>query len=99
MRAFRTDSTHDDFKALVTALDADLAIRDGDQTIFYSQFNKIDTIKNAIVIYEDDKPAACGAIKAYEAHCMEVKRMYTIPEFRGRGLASAVISELEKWAI
>ncbi len=29
---------------------------------------------------------------------MEVKRMYTSPESRGKGIASAVLKELEKWA-
>ncbi len=29
---------------------------------------------------------------------MEVKRMYTVPTHRGKGLASQVLNELEKWA-
>jgi GNAT superfamily N-acetyltransferase len=29
---------------------------------------------------------------------MEVKRMYTLPEYRGKGIASIVLAELEKWA-
>ena len=29
---------------------------------------------------------------------MEVKRMYTLPEYRGKGLAAMVLSDLEKWA-
>jgi len=29
---------------------------------------------------------------------MEVKRMYTIPEWRGKGIASVILSELESWA-
>ena len=29
---------------------------------------------------------------------MEIKRMYTSPESRGKGIASSVLSELEGWA-
>jgi GNAT superfamily N-acetyltransferase len=30
---------------------------------------------------------------------MEVKRMYTHPDHRKKGIASAVLSELEQWAV
>lgn len=29
---------------------------------------------------------------------MEVKRMFTMPEARGKGLASQILNELENWA-
>ncbi len=94
----RTDSNHPDFIALVKELDEDLARRDGNDHTFYSQFNKITMIKHAIVAYADGKPVACGAIKEFSPTSMEVKRMYTLPESRGRGIASAVLTALEAWA-
>lgn len=94
----RTDSGDPDFVELVRQLDADLAQRDGEDHSFYAQFNKIDTIKHAIVAYEDDRAVGCGAIKEYAPGTVEVKRMYTLPESRGKGVASQVLSELELWA-
>lgn len=94
----RTDSSHPDFIALVKRLDADLAIRDESDHAFYDQFNKIDKIRHALVGYEEDRPVACGAIKEFEPGVMEVKRMYTLPEKRGKGIAAQVLAELEKWA-
>ncbi len=94
----RTDSAHQDFIALVRALDADLARRDGSDHSFYAQFNKIDKIKYVVVAYEDGKPVGCGAIKEFAPGIMEVKRMYTLPESRGKGIATKVLDELEKWA-
>ena len=94
----RTNSDNPDFIALVRLLDADLARRDGDEHAFYAQYNKIDTIKHAIVLYDDGKPVGCGAIKEFEPGTMEVKRMYTLPESRGKGIASNILQELEKWA-
>jgi putative acetyltransferase len=94
----RTDSDNRDFVGLIKSLDADLAERDGKDHPFYAQFNKIDKIKFVVVAYEDDKPVACGVIKEFSPEAMEVKRMYTSPESRGKGIASKVLVELEKWA-
>ncbi len=94
----RTDSSHPDFIALVQRLDAELAVIDGDDHAFYDQFNKIYRIKYAVVAYENGAPAACGAIKDFAPNIMEIKRMYTLPEYRGKGLATRVLLELEKWA-
>lgn len=94
----RSDSNHTDFINLVKILDADLAIRDGDDHAFYDQFNKLDHIKHVVVLYEDNLPIACGAIKTYDDQKMEIKRMFTMPENRGQGLAVEVLKALEYWA-
>ncbi|BEV05840.1 GNAT family N-acetyltransferase [Chryseobacterium gambrini] len=94
----RTDSSNKDFQNLVQLLDADLAIRNGEDHAFYNQFNKIDAINNCIVIYIDEIPAACGAFKKFDEETVEIKRMYTNPDFRKRGLATAIVKELEFWA-
>lgn len=94
----RRDSADEDFIFLVKKLDADLAIRDGEDHSFYSQFNKVDKIRHTVVAFEDGAPIGCGAIKEFDQNTMEVKRMYTSPEGRGMGVASSVLRELEKWA-
>ncbi len=94
----RTDSNNPDFITLVQQLDADLARRDGDEHAFYAQYNKLHAIRHVIVAYENELPVACGAIKAFTADSMEVKRMFTIPAKRGMGIAGIVLAELENWA-
>lgn len=94
----RTSSENQDFIYLVKLLDAELAERDGDDHAFYDQFNSIDGIKHAIILYENGKPMGCGGIKEFELDSMEVKRMYTKPESRGKGFASKILTELEFWA-
>ena len=94
----KTDSTNADFVKLVQLLDVDLAERDGADHAFYAQFNKIAMIRNVVVAYQDGQPVACGAFKEYDPASVEIKRMYTLPGFRGKGIAHAVLSELEKWA-
>lgn len=94
----RTDSGNKDFIELVKNLDADLAKKDGDDHFFYAQFNKIDKIKYVVIAYENEQPLGCGAIKEFDNKTMEIKRMFTSPQSRGKGVASMVLSELEKWA-
>ncbi|MCH2033662.1 MAG: GNAT family N-acetyltransferase [Tenacibaculum sp.] len=95
----RTDSKNKDFIELVKQLDAFLAITDGDDHDFYNQYNGLDNIKYVIVGYIDYIPVACGAIKHFDAKTMEIKRMFTSEKSRGKGMASKVLVELEKWAL
>ncbi len=97
VKIIRTSSENQDFIDLVKLLDADLAERDGDDHAFYDHFNSIDGIKHAIILYENGKPVGCGGIKEFEPDTMEVKRMYTKPESRGKGFASEILMELEYW--
>ena len=98
IRIVRTDSDNRDFVDLVKQLDVYLAERDGPEHAFYAQFNKIDMIKFVVVVYKNDQPAGCGAIKQYMPDIVEIKRMYTSPESRGKGVATIVLTELERWA-
>jgi len=98
IRIIRTDSENIDFIELVRNLDKELAERDGDDHSYYAQFNKIDKIKFAVVAYENETPAGCGAIKEYGSNTMEIKRMYVSPESRGKGIAGKILLELENWA-
>ncbi|MBP1676973.1 MAG: GCN5-related N-acetyltransferase [Bacteroidetes bacterium] len=94
----RTNSSDADFITLVSLLDAELTEIDGAEHSFYAQYNKIDKINHVIVAYDGTAPIACGAIKKMDDNSMEVKRMYTVKAFRGKGIASQVLAELENWA-
>ena len=94
----RTDSTNTDFKMLVNQLDRYLMGINGDDHDFFDQFNKIDNIRHVVVLYLDGQPAGCGAIKEYKPGIMEIKRMFVPPAARGKGLATAILKELEVWA-
>ena len=98
MNIIRTNSDYPEFRALVSLLDQDLALRDGEEHTFYAQYNKTDKINHALVFFLENKPVGCGAIRAYSPEAMEVKRMYVLPEFRGQGIAGKVLVELETWA-
>lgn len=94
----RTTSDNLDFQALVRLLDRELAERDGAEAAFYAQYNKIALIRHAVVAYADGVAVGCGAFKAAEPGTVEIKRMYVAEGQRRRGVAQAVLAELEAWA-
>jgi len=95
----RTTSDHPDFRKMVNALDEDLYLRNGDTQKQYEQYNQIDKIKHAIVIYLEGKPVGCGCFKRFDDRTVEMKRMFVLPEMRGKQLAARMLQELEKWAV
>lgn len=94
----QTDSNDHDFIKLVESLDKELALRDGDDHAFYHQYNGISMIKHALVAYIDNIPVGCGAIKKFDDSTMEIKRMFVLQNFRGKGVARNILSGLEQWA-
>lgn len=94
----RTHSKNQDFINLVKLLDQDLAQRDGDEHNFYHAFNSIESLNFVIIFYYKNLPVSCGAMKVFDYQTLEIKRMFTLPNYRGNGYSSKVLSELEKWA-
>lgn len=98
IKLIRTNSQNPDFVKLNTQLDAELAIRDGKDHTFYARYNTIDEIKHIILAYKNEDLVGCGAIKFYKTGFMEVKRMFVPEKYRGKGIATKVLAELENWA-
>ncbi len=98
MRIIRTDAMNKDFQRLVTLLDLDLKERDGDDHPFFAQFNKLDSIRHVILCYHNELAVGCGAFREYAKEKAEIKRMFVLPEYRGHGYATSILSSLELWA-
>ena len=79
-------------------LDEELAIRDGEDHAFYAPFNKVVNLQHVIIAYAVNEPVACGALRVLDEESMEIKRMYTRPEYRGKGIAKKILSALENQA-
>lgn len=94
----RTTSDNPDFRKLIDVLNGELLARYGKQQEFFSQFNKLDTIKHALLAYDDNEPVGTGAIREYSPDTMEIKRMFVLADWRGKGIASIVLKELEDWS-
>ena len=98
IQLIKTNSTNEDFIQLVSSLDAELAIKDGEDHAFYHQFNGITNLNYVVVAYINKQAIGCGAIKPLDDKAMEVKRMFVPESSRGLGIATTILNELEAWA-
>ncbi|MDT8718443.1 GNAT family N-acetyltransferase [Clostridium sp. 19966] len=96
LKILSTDSTNIDFIKLIKLLDDDLNERYGELQKQYDKHNKVDYIKDVVIIYKDEVPVACGAFKEHKIEAIELKRIFVKKENRRQGLSKLIISELEK---
>ena len=90
------DAENRDFHDLTAKLDEYYFMLVGEVEKRYAKYNLPHLFNCRIVAYEDGKPAGCGAWKKIDEGTFEVKRIYIAPEFRRKGVASAVIAALEQ---
>ncbi|WP_124979224.1 GNAT family N-acetyltransferase [Nonlabens xiamenensis] len=95
----RTTAKNPPFVQLVAQLDAYLSLTDGEEHVFFHQFNSIYAQQEVVVAYWGDQAVGCGAMRKLDETTIEVKRMFTLPECRGKGIARAVLAHLEEWAV
>jgi len=98
LKLIRTDSKNRDFISLVSNLNKYLKTIDGDEHEFYMQYNNIDVLKHTVVAYFNEVPVGCGAFKMFDEYSVEIKRMFTLPEYRRKSVANKILTELENWS-
>ena len=86
---------------LIKAALADLAERYGDDEgdatpVQPDEFTPPNGI--FLVAWRNDEPVGCGGWRSHEGTAAEIKRMYTVPEARGQGVARSVLAALEETA-
>ena len=83
--------------SLILALNAELAQRYPEEGANHFRLDpeEVGPGRGAfLVAYVDGKPVGCGAVRINEPGVGEIKRMFVIPEFRGKGVAGAVLDSL-----
>ena len=98
LKIVKTNSENPDFIALVKSLDSYLKITDGDEHEFYNQFNSITLLRHVVIAYHNNIAVGCGAFKPFNDSTVELKRMFTVLDYRGQGIAGEIIKTLELWA-
>jgi putative acetyltransferase len=86
-------------QALIEELDADLGFRYPNQWIHGlhpEDFGDSELV--FVVMYLENEPVGCGALRPFDAEATEVKRMYVKPGFRGLGYARKLLEFLESTA-
>lgn len=86
---------------LFDALDAELSTRYPEPEASFCELALDETNESNgafLVGYLDGRPVACGAVRRLADDAAEIVRMYVRPDVRRRGLARAVLGELERIA-
>lgn len=97
MRLVKTNSDNPDFKMLSALFDEYLVDIDGEERDFFAFYNNVQ-LDNVLVVYENEIAVGCGAFKKFDDYTAEIKRMFVLPNQRGKGTATLILSELESWA-
>jgi len=103
------DATSPEARALIERLDAELCTLYPEPGATHFRLDPEETAvgRGTFVVARDASEqshtpgvlVACGAIRMLDARAAEVKRMFTLPSHRGRGLARRILAELETWAL
>ena len=94
----RATNDHQAFRDLVRLLDAELNARYGTLQAALDVYNAVEDVEAVVLAYVGPHPAGCACMKRYDGETVEVKRMYVKPGYRGMGIASRMLSELERWS-
>jgi GNAT superfamily N-acetyltransferase len=98
IRIIKSTSENVDFIALVAALDLSLWESYPELKVDYWGNNIMELNPNVLILYLNDVAIACACFKKYNINTIEIKRMFVSAEFRKKGLAKKMLSELEYWA-
>ena len=95
----RTSTDHPHFIYLISLLDNELWVELHEDQSIYDQYNKVPGISTAIIVYDEEKPIACGCYKKHDEKTVEIKRMFVDKNYRGKGISRLILQQLENWAI
>jgi GNAT superfamily N-acetyltransferase len=98
----REDLTSDTAQTLIAALNADLRARypEGDGMHYFRlDADEVRPGRGAFVVaYDRGAAVGCGAVRTIDTGVAEIKRMYVLPDVRGRGIARRMLEFLENEA-
>lgn len=83
---------------LIHELDQDLRVRYPDSAIYGIEPGQLEERGAFLIARVDGTPAGCGALRPLTETVAEIKRMFTLPAFRRRGISGQLLAELERVA-
>lgn len=97
LKIIHTNSENRDFIALGEMMDEEL-----DNYINPTEVEKfeysLENIENCFVAYDGKHPVGCGCFKPFKLDIAELHKIYTIPTYRGKGICSAIVKNIERVA-
>ena len=94
----RTHPENPDFISLIELLNLELWERNEDRQQVYVSHNILEKGTKCLVAYVNGVAVASGAIRMLDNKRVEIKRMFVIREYRGKGYSKEILNELEIWS-
>ncbi len=94
----RTNSLDNKYLELMESFDAELRATYGAHQDEADKNNVFEEAINIVLVYYGNKIAGCGGYKLHHKNTAEIKRVYILPEYRGKGLGIGLMNEIEQWA-
>ena len=97
IRYIRTDGTNKDFAEFYRLTEEFYSSLVGGEKNRkgFVPFNASAMIPDVIIAYDGEKAVACAGLKKYDETSTEIKRVWVQPEYRGRHIASELMSMVE----
>lgn len=99
MDTLLTDEKDERFLELVRELDRGYYERIGDELSKYDSYNEFKEPHIVILAFDDDTAVACASYREFDDDSVEFKRVFVKKEYRKRGIAHDIITDLEKLVI
>ena len=93
-----TNGQHPDFIFLTDLLDKYYFEKYGDIYLKYQPLNTLTDIHDAVIIYDQNAPVACGGLKQFDHQTAEIKRVFVRKPYRGKHIGKQVMQALETHA-
>ena len=98
METIFTDEKDERFLELVSELDRGYYERIGNELSKYDSYNEFKNPHVVLLALDKGIPVACASYRAFDDVSVEFKRVYTKREYRRRGMAYNLITQLERSA-
>lgn len=97
IKIIETDGKSQDFNSLCKMLDdyIDELAGGRDKRAEYIQYNTTEDINNVLVAYDDGTPVGCMGYKYYSDGVAEIKRVFVLKDYQGKGISKGLMLKLE----
>jgi L-amino acid N-acyltransferase YncA len=97
----RADLASEPARALIRLLDAELSAQYPEPGATHFDLEPSEVVPERggfFILQAGEATVGCGALRALDAECAELKRMFVVPEWRGLGFSRRILDELEREA-
>jgi len=100
LQVIHSDYNNKDFQELCIMLDKfQNNIFHEREGLGFTALAGLEKLHDVLMVYDGEKPIACGALKKSDENSAEITRIYTDENYRGQGIGKMIVEKLERIAV